>query len=230
MCWIMTTCPMAHFRVMFASFSKRAWKVALKLFKRYTCNNNSFFFLIISPLFVQGLYRPTHIFWSIPMPRSLRIQRNVNQCLRSAVLLAKPTGRGKCNHSEKGSELRWWLHTFMYPSAKRWCCHELNLINLYLPLQHSKPLHRFGLISVCILGYKRVFSVQRPSLCKRCVVRDTIKPTNSTTANVAEVFCITLNLWMEYKPVCRAEWTDIDSRNNLQICLRIFIIIKLVNT
>ena len=40
----MTTCPMAHFRVMFASFSKRAWKVALKLFKRYTCNNNSFFF------------------------------------------------------------------------------------------------------------------------------------------------------------------------------------------
>ena len=91
-------------------------------------------------------------------------------------------------------------------------------MNLYLPLQHSKPLHRFGLISVCILGYKRVFSVQRPSLCKRCVVRDTIKPTNSTTANVAEVFCITLNLWMEYKPVCRAEWTDIDSRNNLQIC------------
>lgn len=101
MCWIMTTCPMAHFRVMFASFSKRAWKVALKLFKRYTCNNNSFFFLIISPLYVQGLYRPTHIFWSIPMPRSLRIQRNVNQCLRSAVLLAKPTGRGKCNQKKR---------------------------------------------------------------------------------------------------------------------------------
>ena len=47
------------------------------------------------PLSLQGLYRPKHIYWSIPGPYPARIQRNADQCQQSNEVLAIPWGRIK---------------------------------------------------------------------------------------------------------------------------------------
>lgn len=67
-------------------------------------------------------------------------------------------------------------------------------VTLYLPLQHPKSLHRFALVSVRVLCYERVLSVQCPTLSESCVIGFLVQPSQRIITAIMKMFSISLNL------------------------------------
>ena len=65
---------------------------------------------------------------------------------------------------------------------------------LYLPLQHSKLLQWFTIVSVSVIGDKGLLTVQGPALSKRCIISLHVQPRKSILTVVTEVLRVPLDL------------------------------------
>lgn len=67
-------------------------------------------------------------------------------------------------------------------------------INPYLPFQHAVLLKRLIIVDFCFARYKRILGVECPALCKRCIISDSVQPTDNTSTAVTKMLNKTLDL------------------------------------